>query len=172
MLAVGLLLQIYDNVSDQEAAERSQFDLRWQVALGVPVGSRPFAKSTLQLFRSQLVLHQQAQGIFRRSLELARQAGYLRGRKMRAVLDTTVIFGRGAVEDTYNLIAEGISGRMVAIRGGKYSHSPLPEPDSKPRAIDIPKMYNVDRYRPIYTNRMGLPLLLGIPVDEDPSLLK
>jgi 6-phosphofructokinase 1 len=71
-----------------------------------------------------------------------------------------------------NLIAEGISGRMVAIRGGKYSHSPLPEPDSKPRAIDIPKMYNVDRYRPIYTNRMGLPLLLGIPVDEDPSLLK
>jgi hypothetical protein len=33
MLAVGLLLQIYDNVSDQEAAERSQFDLRWQVAL-------------------------------------------------------------------------------------------------------------------------------------------
>jgi hypothetical protein len=54
-----------------------------------------------------------------------------------------------------NLIADGVSGRMVAIRGGKYSHSPLPEPDSKPRSIDIKTMYNTDRYRPIYTNRMG-----------------
>ncbi len=71
-----------------------------------------------------------------------------------------------------NLIADGISGRMVAIRGGKYSHSPLPHPDQGPRSIDIPSMYNTDRYRPIYTNRMGLPLLLGIPVAEDPSLLK
>jgi hypothetical protein len=69
-----------------------------------------------------------------------------------------------------NLVAEGVSGRMVAIRGGKYSHSPLPDPDQKPRSIDVASMYNTDRYRPIYTNRMGLPLLLGIPVSEDPSL--
>jgi hypothetical protein len=33
-------------------------------------------------------------------------------------------------------------------------------------------MYNTDRYRPIYTNRQGLPLLLGIPVAEDPTLTK
>jgi 6-phosphofructokinase len=71
-----------------------------------------------------------------------------------------------------NLIADGISGRMVAVRGGKYSHSPLPNPNQGPRAIDIPTMYNTERYRPIYTNRMGLPLLLGIPVPEDPSLGK
>ena len=70
-----------------------------------------------------------------------------------------------------NLIANGVSGRMVAIRGGKYSHSPLPDPNMGPRSIDIPTMYNVDRYRPIYTNREGLPLLLGIPVAEDPALL-
>jgi len=36
----------------------------------------------------------------------------------------------------------------------------------------VATMYNTDRYRPIYTDRMGLPLLLGIPVPEDPSLLK
>ena len=69
-----------------------------------------------------------------------------------------------------NLVAEGVSGRMVAIRGGKYSHSPLPDPDQKPRSIDVATMYNTDRYRPIYTDRIGLPLLLGIPVPEDPSL--
>jgi 6-phosphofructokinase 1 len=70
-----------------------------------------------------------------------------------------------------NLVANGVSGRMVAIRGGKYSHSPLPDPSMGPRSIDIPKMYNTERYRPIYTNREGLPLLLGIPVAEDPALL-
>jgi 6-phosphofructokinase len=70
-----------------------------------------------------------------------------------------------------NLIADGVSGRMVAIRGGKYSHSPLPDPNLGPRSIDVPTMYNTDRYRPVYTDRMGLPLLLGIPVPEDPSLL-
>jgi 6-phosphofructokinase len=68
------------------------------------------------------------------------------------------------------LVASGVSGRMVAIRGGKYSHSPLPDPNMGPRAIDVPTMYNADRYRPIYTDREGLPLLLGIPVAEDPSL--
>jgi 6-phosphofructokinase len=71
-----------------------------------------------------------------------------------------------------NLIASGVSGRMVAIRGGKYSHSSLPDPNQGPRSIDVTTMYNTERYRPIYTDRMGLPLLLGIPVPEDPSLLK
>ncbi|MFI5258453.1 MAG: 6-phosphofructokinase [Candidatus Limnocylindrales bacterium] len=71
-----------------------------------------------------------------------------------------------------NLIADGVSGRMVAIRGGKYSHSPLPNPNQGPRSVDIETMYNTDRYRPIYTSQIGLPLLLGIPVPEDPSLLK
>jgi 6-phosphofructokinase len=71
-----------------------------------------------------------------------------------------------------DLIANGLSGRMVAIRGGKYSHSPLPDPNQGPRSVDIATMYNTARYRPIYTDRMGLPLLLGIPVTEDPSLLR
>jgi transposase len=115
MLAVGLLLQIYDNVSDQEAAERSQFDLRWQVALGVPVGSRPFAKSTLQLFRSQLVIHDKAGEIFKKSLAYAKSVGYLKSRKLKIALDTTPIFGRGAVKDTYNLLADGIVKLMRAL---------------------------------------------------------
>jgi hypothetical protein len=43
--------------------------------------------------------------IFQQSLECARQSGYLKKRKIRAVLDTTNILGRGAVKDTYNLLA-------------------------------------------------------------------
>jgi transposase len=115
ILAVGLLLQIYDKVSDEEAAERAHFDIRWQVALGIPVGSRPFAKSTLQLFRSQLVIHEKAGEIFKKSLALAKKVGYLKSRKIKIALDTTPIFGRGAVKDTYNLLADGIAKLMDAL---------------------------------------------------------
>ena len=109
LLALALLLQTHDRVSDAEATARATYDLRWKVALGLEVDERPFVKSTLQLFRAQLVIHEQARAMFRRSLEYGRQIGYLRSRKLRVALDTTVIFGRGAVEDTYNLLAHGIA---------------------------------------------------------------
>ncbi len=107
-LCLALLLQTHDRVSDEEAKRRADLDLGWKVALGVSLDVRPFAKSTFQLFRGQLVIHKEAMKIFRRSLEYAKQLGYLRGRKLRVALDTSHVFGRGAVEDTYNLIAEGI----------------------------------------------------------------
>ena len=46
--------------------------------------------------------------MFESSLRLARQSGYLKKRGMRVALDTTCILGRGAVKDTYNLLADGI----------------------------------------------------------------
>ena len=106
LLATALLLQTYDKVSDAEAKARADFDIRWKVALGIE--DRPFAKSTLQLFRAQLILHDKVREVFESSPRLARQSGYLKKRGMRVALDTTCILGRGAVKDTYNLLADGI----------------------------------------------------------------
>ncbi len=108
LLATTLLLQTYDRVSDEEAKERADFDIRWKVALGVAIEEQPFAKSTLQIFRSHLVLHQKIRDVFQRSLQFAKQAGYVRGHRMKVALDTSYILGRGAVKDTYNLLADGI----------------------------------------------------------------
>ena len=108
LLATALLLQTYDKASDAEAKARADFDIRWKVALGIEVEDRPFAKSTLQVFRAQLILHDQVREVFERSLRLAREAGYLKRRSMRVALDTTYILGRGAVKDTYNLLADGM----------------------------------------------------------------
>ena len=108
LLATALLLQAYDQTSDLESKARADFDVRWKVALGIAIEDRPFAKSTLQTFRAQLILHEQAGEIFQRSLQFARESGFLRGRRMRVALDTTNILGRGAVKDTYNLLADGI----------------------------------------------------------------
>jgi transposase len=108
LLANALILQTYERVSDEEAKARADYDLRWKVALGVEVEERPFAKSTLQLFRAQLVVNEKKRMIFQRSLEYAKQVGYLKKGKLREVLDTSKILGRGAVKDTYNLLADGI----------------------------------------------------------------
>ena len=108
LLATALLLQTYDKVSDAEAKARADFDVRWKVALGIEIEDRPFAKSTLQMFRAQLILHDKVREVFESSLRLARQSGYLKKRGMRVALDTTYILGRGAVKDTYNLLADGI----------------------------------------------------------------
>ena len=108
LLATALLLQTHDRASDAEAKQRADFDIRWKVALGIEVEDRPFAKSTLQLFRARLILHDKAREVFERSLRFARETGYIRGRRMKVALDTTYILGRGAVKDTYNLLSDSI----------------------------------------------------------------
>ena len=108
LLATAPLLQTHDKVSDAEAKARADFDIRWKVALGIEIEDRPFAKSTLQVFRAQLILHDKVRAVFESSLRLARESGYLKKRGMRVALDTTNIVGRGAVRDTFNLLAAGI----------------------------------------------------------------
>ena len=126
LLATALVLQTYDGVSDEEAKQRADYDLRWKVALGVELDARPFAKSTLQEFRAQLIVHEQAAVIFQQSLALAKRRGKFRtkrgqARKLTVALDTTNILGRGAVKDTYNLLADGIVklGRVLARLAGE-----------------------------------------------------
>jgi ATP-dependent phosphofructokinase / diphosphate-dependent phosphofructokinase len=67
-----------------------------------------------------------------------------------------------------DLLADGVSGRMVAIRDGRYDHAPLPDPALGPRKVDVASQYNAERFRPQYVNRLGDPLLLsahlGAPV--------
>jgi hypothetical protein len=126
LLATALVLQTYDGVSDDEAQRRAAFDLQWKVALGVALDQRPFAKSTLQEFRAQLVVHQKQRAIFQRSLEVAKRRGKFRvasgeARRLKLVQDTSNILGRGAVKDTYNLLADGITllARVLARLAGE-----------------------------------------------------
>src|SRR5436190_15934704 len=109
LLCVALLLQTYEKCSDAEARDRAAYDHRWKVALGVADLEKPFTKSTLQLFRAHLLIHEKARLPFERSLGMAKKSGFLRSHgRMRAVIDSTNILGRGAVRDTYNLIGDGI----------------------------------------------------------------
>jgi 6-phosphofructokinase len=59
-----------------------------------------------------------------------------------------------------DLIRDGITGRMVAIRDGKYAHTHLPEAGLGPRRVDVADMYDTERFRPRYEGKLGDPLLL------------
>jgi hypothetical protein len=120
-LAISILfLRAYERVSFVEAIERTKYDLRWKVALGLEMKEIPVQKSALQEFEAKLVLHEMEEALLKKSIDEARRAGYLQSRKIRVALDTTPILGKGAVKDTYNLLAEGIeqlAGRLAEGEG-------------------------------------------------------
>ena len=115
-LALLTLLQHHAQVSDQEAVDRTAFDVRWAAVLRRPLGKPLCVKSTLQLFRAHLILHDAVLRLFRQSILEAKRAGLLTGATLRVALDTKPIEGRGAAKDTYNLLATGIKqlGRALA----------------------------------------------------------
>jgi 6-phosphofructokinase 1 len=59
-----------------------------------------------------------------------------------------------------DLVEDGRTGRMVAIRDGKYAHAELPDPALGPRKVDVGRMYNPERFRPRYDGKLGDPMLL------------
>ncbi len=114
-LCVALLLQARDGVSDDEAIQRSAYDLRWKVALGLELDEKLCAKSTLQLFRAKLILHESYQQIFQASVDQCRKQGLLKRKKLEVAIDTTPILGRGAVKDTFNLVSDQIRGLVKEV---------------------------------------------------------
>lgn len=65
-------------------------------------------------------------------------------------------FGNMAID----AIHSGQSGLMTAISDGKFAMVPIPDPKLGPRAVEVETMYNVDRLRPNYANKLGLPIFL------------
>jgi 6-phosphofructokinase len=57
-------------------------------------------------------------------------------------------------------IAKGESGKMMGISNGTYQAVPIPDPKLGPRKVDIESMYNKDRYRPSYADKIGIPIFL------------
>jgi ATP-dependent phosphofructokinase / diphosphate-dependent phosphofructokinase len=57
-------------------------------------------------------------------------------------------------------VLAGESGKMAAIQNGTYSLAEIPDPKLGPRRVDIETMYNKERYRPNYSNKLGLPVFL------------
>ena len=57
-------------------------------------------------------------------------------------------------------IEQNQSGLMMAINHGCYAAVAIPDPKLGPRKVEVETMYNVERYRPSYNNKLGLPIFL------------
>jgi 6-phosphofructokinase len=60
-------------------------------------------------------------------------------------------------------LEEGKSGLMTAINEGRYAMVSIPDPKLGPRKVDIASMYNIERCRPKYDHKLGLPIFLTRP---------
>jgi 6-phosphofructokinase 1 len=61
----------------------------------------------------------------------------------------------------FDAVLSGKSGVMSALVEGRYAMMPIPDPKLGPRKVDVATMYNTERYRPIYANKLGLPVFLN-----------
>src|SRR5579863_2219299 len=104
-----MLLQSHDDVSEREAIDRATFDLRWKIALGLAAEEPcPASRSALPLFRVRLILHEKEAQPFLRSIQTCVEAGFL-AKELLVAIDSSPLYGRGAMKDTYNLLGDGIA---------------------------------------------------------------
>ncbi|MCC6169886.1 MAG: 6-phosphofructokinase [Caldilineaceae bacterium] len=59
-----------------------------------------------------------------------------------------------------DLITTGVSGRMVALRDGTYTHIPMSTVTSGSKRVDVDELYDVKQYRPKVRNVLGKPMFL------------
>ncbi len=59
-----------------------------------------------------------------------------------------------------NLVSQGRSGRMVALRDGVYTHVPLNRVISGVKRVDVDEMYDAEQYRPKIADMLGKPMFL------------
>jgi hypothetical protein len=112
VVAVVMVLQRLEGLSDREAVERFTFDARWKYACGgLPFDYPGFAHTVLVDMRARLARSDRPNRIFERTLEVARAAGLV---GVRRVLDSTPLYDAVATMDTVTLVRSAIRGALGA----------------------------------------------------------
>ncbi len=110
IVAVVMVLQRIEGLSDREAVERFAFDARWKYAAGGLDFDYPgFVHTVLVDMRARLARSDRPDRIFEVTLQAAKAAGLV-GRKR--VLDSTPLYDAVATMDTVTLIRSAIRGLL------------------------------------------------------------
>ncbi len=120
LLAMVVLLQGYQGISDAEAVEMTVVDLRWQLVLDVLGATEPaFSQGALCAFRARLIEHDMDRRLLERTVELARRTKEFDWKRLpkelRIAVDSMPLEGAGRVEDTFNLLAHAARKAIVCV---------------------------------------------------------
>jgi hypothetical protein len=116
ILAVVMVLQRLEGLSDREAADRFAFDVRWRYAAGVADAvageeTASFAHTVLVDFRARLRASADTDRIFRVTCDLARQLGLV---GVKRVLDSAPLEDAVTTQDTVTMLRGAIRGLLRA----------------------------------------------------------
>jgi Transposase DDE domain/Transposase domain (DUF772) len=116
ILAVVMVLQRLEGLSDREAADRFAFDVRWRYAAGVADAvageeTASFAHTVLVDLRARLRRSADPDRIFRVTCALARQVGLV---GVRRVLDSAPLEDAVTTQDTVTMLRGAIRGLLRA----------------------------------------------------------
>lgn len=115
IVAVVMVLQRLEGLSDREAVDRFTYDMRWKYAAGGLEFTHPgFVHTVLVGMRERLRRSAAPNRVFDVVLQVAKQAGMV-GRKR--VLDSTPIYDAVATQDTVTLLRSAIRGVLKAADG-------------------------------------------------------
>lgn len=113
ILAVVMVLQRIEGLSDREAVDRFTYDTRWKYAAGGLDSDYPsFVHTVLVNKRARLRNSERPNRIFEVVLQVAREAGFV-GRKR--VLDSTALYDAVATQDTITMIRSAIRGLLRVV---------------------------------------------------------
>jgi transposase len=107
LLAMVLILQFHENLSDREMEAACQYDLRLKYALGLGIDERPFDHSSLGDFRERLLKHQKEKAIFDRILARLVETGLMEKDEPQRI-DATHVIADIAIPSMVTLVKKGI----------------------------------------------------------------
>ncbi len=107
LVAKVLLLQSLEGTSDRETLDRVRCDLKWKVALCLPLQDEGFHPTVLVYFRERLRKSAEPRRIFARFKAVGIETGLLSTRGIR-VLDSTPVLSAVQTQDTVSLIRGGV----------------------------------------------------------------
>ncbi len=94
----------------------------------------------------------------RRINVISQRLGYMVRSGNPDAMDSIVPMAYGNL--AMDLILDGVSGRLVNVRNGRYDNVPIDVVTSRKKVIDVGKFYNTERLRPFYKKFDGAPVFI------------